>query len=138
MIIIIFLFRQGRIFGIEINFIKTADFFCNHSQDCRRFERILSMSQEKGLLRFFGQMDIFSFIHMSITEGLSQIVADGIDNAQLPPETILHLPADFPLLFSLQYKNHHNLLFIILFGRAQRLGIGKINLLYFPDLSGKR
>ena len=40
--------------------------------------------------------------------------------------------------FSLQYKNHHNLLFIILFGRAQRLGIGKINLLYFPDLSGKR
>ena len=138
MIIIIFLFRQGRIFGIEINFIKTADFFCNHSQDCRRFERIPSMSQEKGLLRFFGQMDIFSFIHMSITEGLSQIAADGIDNAQLPPETILHLPADFPLLFSLQYKNHHNLLFIILFGRAQRLGIGKINLLYFPDLSGKR
>ena len=56
-------------------------------------------------------------------EGLSQIAADGID---------------FPLLFSLQYKNHHNLLFIILFGRAQRLGIGKINLLYFPDLSGKR
>lgn len=96
------------------------------------------MSQEKGLLRFFGQMDIFSFIHMSITEGLSQIAADGIDNAQLPPETILHLPADFPLLFSLQYKNHHNLLFIILFGRAQRLRIGKINLLYFPDLSGKR
>lgn len=81
------------------------------------------MSQEKGLLRFFGQMDIFSFIHMRITEGLSQIAADGID---------------FPLLFSLQYKNHHNLLFIILFGRAQRLGIGKINLLYFPDLSGKR
>ena len=76
------------------------------------------MSQEKGLLRFFGQMDIFSFIHMSITEGLSQIAADGIDNAQLPPETILHLPGDFPLLFSLQYKNHHNLLFIILFGRA--------------------
>lgn len=138
MIIIIFLFRQGRIFGIEINFIKTADFFCNHSQDCRRFERIPSMSQEKGLLRFFGQMDIFSFIHMSITEGLSQIAADGIDNAQLPPETILHLPADFPLLFSLQYKNHHNLLFIILFGRAQCLGIRKINLLYFPDLSGKR
>ena len=121
-----------------MNLIKTADFFCNHSQDCRRFERIPSMSQEKGLLRFFGQMDIFSFIHMSITEGLSQIAADGIDNAQLPPETILHLPADFPLLFSLQYKNHHNLLFIILFGRAQRLGIGKINLLYFPDLSGKR
>ena len=74
MIIIILLFRQGRIFGIEINFIKTADFFCNHSQDCRRFERIPSMSQEKGLLRFFGQMDIFSFIHMSITEGLSQII----------------------------------------------------------------
>lgn len=96
------------------------------------------MSQEKGLLRFFGQMDIFSFIHMSITEGLSQIAADGIDNAQLPPETILHLPGDFTLLFSLQYKNHHNLLFIILFGRAQHLGIGKINLLYFPDLSGKR
>ena len=96
------------------------------------------MSQEKGLLRFFGQMDIFSFIHMSITEDLSQIAADGIDNAQLPPETILHLPTDFPLLFSLQYKNHHNLLFIILFGRAQRLGIGKINLLYFPDFSGKR
>ena len=42
------------------------------------------------------------------------------------------------LLFRSQYKNHHNLLFIILFGRAQRLGIGKINLLYFPDLSGKR
>ena len=96
------------------------------------------MSQEKGLLRFFGQMDIFSFIHMSITEDLSQIAADGIDNAQLPPETILHLPTDFPLLFSLQYKNHHNLLFIILFGRAQHLGIGKINLLYFPDFSGKR
>ena len=70
------------------------------------------MSQEKGLLRFFGQMDIFSFIHMSITEGLSQIAADGIDNAQLPPETILHLPGDFPLLFSLQYKNHHNLLLL--------------------------
>ena len=62
------------------------------------------MSQEKGLLRFFGQMDIFSFIHMSITEGLSQIAADGIDNAQLPPETILHLPGDFPLLFSCNIK----------------------------------
>lgn len=62
------------------------------------------MSQEKGLLRFFGQMDIFSFIHLSITEGLSQIAADGIDFPLLFPCNIKIIIICF-LLFYLAGRN---------------------------------
>ncbi len=73
--------------------------------------------------------------NMSITEDLSQIAADGIDNAQLPPETILHLPTDFPLLFSCNIKIIIICFFIILFGRAQHLGIGKNQSSLLPPIS---